>query len=99
MTSAARTIEQAASSIMSSLAQGLIAEISVGLIAAAVEVPVPEPEGDHIRRPDHAASGEQTARVSGEDLVVGQDLHDEPAGGDQVRQGQERDNYAGVNQQ
>ena len=37
MTSAARTIEQAASSIMSSLAQGLIAEISVGLIEVAVQ--------------------------------------------------------------
>jgi hypothetical protein len=36
MTSAARTIEQPASSIMSSLAQGLIAETSAGLIAVAV---------------------------------------------------------------
>src|SRR5258708_4619532 len=37
MTSAARTIEQPASSIMSSLAQGLIADMSVGLIAVAVQ--------------------------------------------------------------
>jgi hypothetical protein len=95
---------------MSSLAQGLIAEMSVGLIAVvlhlrederrvpvrlvcpgrgttAVEVPVPEPERDHVRRPDHAASGEQAAGVSGEELVVGQDLCDEPGGGEQVRHG------------
>ena len=37
MTSAARTIEQPASSIMSSLAHGLIADMSVGLIAVAVQ--------------------------------------------------------------
>jgi hypothetical protein len=37
MTSAARTIEPAASIIMSSLAYGLIAETSVGLIAVAVQ--------------------------------------------------------------
>jgi hypothetical protein len=37
MTRAARMIEQLASSIMSSLAQGLIADMSVGLIAVAVQ--------------------------------------------------------------
>jgi hypothetical protein len=42
MTSAARTIEPAASSIMSSLAHGRIAEMSVGLIAVAVHH---EPDG------------------------------------------------------
>ena len=66
---------------------------------AAVEVPVPERECDHVRRPDLAASGEQTARVSGEDLVVGQDLRDEPTGGEKVRQGQERDDDAGDSSQ
>jgi hypothetical protein len=36
-TSAARTVEQDASSVMSSLAHGLIADMSVGLIAVAVQ--------------------------------------------------------------
>jgi serine phosphatase RsbU (regulator of sigma subunit) len=62
---------------------------------AAVEVPVPEREGDHVRRPDHGAGGKQAARVVGEKLVVGQDLHDEPAGGEQVGQGDDRDDGAG----
>ena len=39
--------------------------------------------------------GEQTARVRGEELVVGQDRHDQPGGGDQVRHCQERDDGAG----
>jgi hypothetical protein len=68
MTSAARTIEQPASSIMSSLAHGLIADMSVGLIAVAVQK-----ARDQVRRPDHAAGGEQAAGLSGEELVVGQD--------------------------
>ena len=39
MTSVTRTIEQLASSIIMSLAHGLIAEMSVGLIAVAVQKP------------------------------------------------------------
>ena len=39
MTSVTRTIEQPASSIIISLAHGLIAEMSVGLIAVAVQKP------------------------------------------------------------
>lgn len=62
---------------------------------AAIEVPVPEREGDHVRRPDHGTGGEQAARVTGEKLVVGQDFHDEPAGGEQVGQGDDRDDGAG----
>jgi hypothetical protein len=69
--------------------------VGPGRGSTAVEVPVPEPEGDHVRRPDHAAGGEQPARMSGEELVVGQDLRDEPACGEQVRHGQERDDDPG----
>jgi len=69
--------------------------VGPGRGSAAVEVPVPQPEGDHVRCPDHAAGGEQPARVSGEELVVGQDLRDEPACGEQIRHGQERDDDPG----
>jgi hypothetical protein len=51
-------------------------------------------ERDHIRRPDHPAGGQQPARVIREQLAAGQDVDDEPDGGQQVRQRNERDHGA-----
>jgi hypothetical protein len=63
--------------------------------ATPVEIPVPQPEGDDVRSPDHPAGGQQPDGVAGEDLVHGQDVGDEPGGREQVRKRDERDDDAG----
>ena len=63
--------------------------------AAAIQIPVPQPERDHVRGPDHPAGGQQPGGVAGEELVVGEDVLDQADGGEQVRHRDEGDHHAG----
>ena len=61
---------------------------------AAVQIPVPQPEGDHVGGPDHPAGGQHPGGVAGEELVVGEDVLDQVHSGEQVRHRDEGDHHA-----
>jgi hypothetical protein len=63
-----------------------MAMVCAGGGAAAIEIPVPQPERDHVRRPDHRAGGQQPSAIVRKDLVVGHDdVADEPTRGEAVQ--------------
>jgi hypothetical protein len=67
----------------------------LGTHTTTIQIPVPQPERDHVRSPDHPARCQQPGGVAGEELVVGEDVDDEMHGGEQVRHRDERDHSAG----
>ena len=65
---------------------GSPADVRAGGGATAIQIPVPQPERDHVGGPDHRAGRQQTGRVGGKELVVSEDVADEAGGGEQIRQ-------------
>jgi hypothetical protein len=62
---------------------------------AAVQIPVPQPERDHVGGPDHFAGGQQPGGVAGKELVVGDDVADKVHSGEQVGHRDKGDHDAG----